>query len=161
MLRNFFEARTVANAAVELQIREDLIRRKLIELLVETIVPHLLRESSRDATLPDGYISSKAKDSIHNKMTIGVPTMPHLTFYVRNRLHIITNITCSKPLNAMQAFHSQRPGFAASVANNIINALKHQFLKVNDQRRSTDVQVSEDKVIDVQHRIERSSAEEN
>ncbi len=157
-LENFLDQ---PDFVLELLTNEMGIRRKICDLVVGKIVRQLVDESGLDATLSEEMLSTHAHQSCENNMEIGIPTCPHLVFYVRNQMHLSLTLDSSRPVNAMQALYAIRGGVATAIADNIITPLKRRFLRVDDSETHTECSVSGDTVTDIKHRQIRTSAQGN
>lgn len=136
------------NVAVELTLREQKFRREIHQLVVAQVVPKIIADAGINGDLPEGHLTTNWDIDSESSRSVEKPQQPNESLTVRSKLHMVLSLTSSRPVNAMQALYNSRAGIAASIADDIMAALKFTYLGVTSTKTDTKSHLSGDEVTD-------------
>jgi hypothetical protein len=124
------------NLPLQLAQNERELRMQLFDIVLNQILPKAIKDTGLPSQI-EGKWHSKSDAQIDNDWAISESTIPSESVRMRNKMKIVLDITVDKPSNAMQAIQAANQTVAAQVTDNIMNALKHRFLKQSSSTTET------------------------
>ncbi len=136
------------------------IRRSVLELIFEEIMPDILAQTGEPHHTP-GYLGVNAQTNLQARSTVLVPTRPDTQLGIDTRMLIHLTMKTTSPVTALQALKGSYTAVATQVANHVINNLKHVVLGVYETESTDSMTHENGRVTGSEHRTDRSTAENN
>jgi hypothetical protein len=149
------------NIEARLQANEQGIREEIFQLVLAKILPRIIADTGVDSRQPEGNMSTKGHSSTESQAEVGKPTKKETSLYIRDRIHMVLDLTTDRPVNAIQALYANRGGVASEISNEVMKMLKRSVLKTHDEETETSWSISDNQLKSLDHRAKKSSSERN
>ncbi len=143
------------NLVLRLHTQDAEIRREIADLVLGKVLPKIVQQTGLEYETP-GYLHVQAHLDNRSKGSVGIPTLPHTTLMIQNKMRIVMDLHANRPVNAIQALYGNRANVAVEVANQVMKFLKRAVLGISEEQSHTDQSYKGDKFEKLDHKVKRS-----